>query len=123
MSVMEEAGNKNALVPINTDLKGREPGVSNAPVVPPILSPNQLQRNHLPHHAVTKCLWPLYWLYRCMGTTHLLLLAPVRRLSSVSRSRGGSEMVHLFRTSTSYRIAVRDLPHTMFAQRGTDFLM
>jgi len=45
MSVMEEAGNKNALVPINTDLKGREPGVSNAPVVPPILSPNQLQRN------------------------------------------------------------------------------
>jgi hypothetical protein len=42
---MEEAGNKNALAPINIKLKGREPVVSNAPVVPPILSPNQLQRN------------------------------------------------------------------------------
>src|SRR6266446_7022873 len=36
-------------------------------------------------------------------------------LSSVSRSRGGSERAHPFRTFTNHRIAVGHRSHTMFA--------
>ena len=43
----------------------------------------------------------------------------IEGLSSVSRSRKGSEKLAPFRTCTIHRIAVGDLSHTMFAQRGS----
>jgi len=65
----------------------------------------------------------------CMGATHLVLLAHDRQiiyelseLSSVSRSRKGSEGVRPFRPFTICRIAVGYHPCTMFDQRGSDSL-
>src|SRR6266436_3534356 len=66
----------------------------------------------------------------CVGTTHLFLLAAARirpdvsepGLSSASRSRRRSEQAHPFRTSTLHRIAVGRHSHTLFDQRGSDYL-
>src|SRR5947199_10666141 len=42
-------------------------------------------------------------------------------LSSASRSQKGSEDVLPYRSLTNHRFSVGYLPHTMFAQRGSDF--
>ena len=105
-------------------------------MVPPRLSFNLSGEaaaiaTHTSYYVVRRWKDHSLWLLHCMGATHLVLLVTLRTsriarfrctgLSSVSRSRRGSEEETPGRALTTPRIAVGFLPHTIFDQHGSVF--